>query len=216
MDHEVREFREVLDHYLFADLETMADVQTDRGGLGYPMIQTILAAMELVGMLISGSHDGGAFDKFWSELSKDRPTYKRARAVFRAIRNSAAHLFLVHAGIQLTKNAKGHMTRTQDGLVNVDLLRFYEDFRATYERLMDEVATGSREAKGYPKVVEQLTKERREIRELAASLPSYPLYKVPIVTADGTEAPYSGGTISFFTPSATPFPFQEDDETSAS
>jgi hypothetical protein len=77
--------------------------------------------MELVGMLISGSHDRGASDAFWSELSKDQPKYKAARKVFRAvIRSSVSHLFLVHAGIQVSKSGSGHMTRTDDDHLNVD------------------------------------------------------------------------------------------------
>jgi hypothetical protein len=216
MDQNTRELTRLLDEYLIADLETMASIRRHRGGLGYPMLQAMLGGMELLGMLISGAREGGAFDRFWKELNQDHPSrsYKSARKVFRKVRNSTSHLFLVHTGVQLTKNGVGHMTRTEDGLINVDLLVLLDDFRHTYERLIEEVEDGSRHAVGYSQVEQELTRWRNDIEELAESLPEYPAsrHAEPI---SAREIPYSGGTVPFGAmagASATNLPFPVDDE----
>jgi hypothetical protein len=167
------ELKQLLDTYLLPDLESMGTISEHPGGAGYPMIQTILAAMELLGMLLSGDRNTPAFNAFWREFARDHPRYNdNAREVFRAaIRHKSAHLFLIHRGIRLTKIGRNHMTRTHDGYVNIDLLCLEEDFRGTYSRLFSEMLSGARPAAGLDRVTDELTEHDEMIQRLARSLP---------------------------------------------
>jgi hypothetical protein len=206
-------FREQVDSYLFPDLETMLAAEGP-GGCGYPMVQTILSSMELVGVLISDRRKAKAFGAFFDEFETDHPAYAPARDVlYRAVRHKTAHLYLLHAGLSVSKDGRGNLTVLR-GRVNIDLETLYEDFRETYERLMDEIAHG-RDAPGLPTIFEELTGLKKEIAELAAQLEPYPL-AVPTIrtTPNGIEVEH-GGTIGFRpmpAASATNFPFPTEDE----
>jgi hypothetical protein len=207
VNEETRELRRLLDEYLLPDLETMAGIRTDRGGLGYPMLFTILAGIEVVGVLLSGSEDASAHAAFWKELSKDHEKYEAAGEVFRrAIRNSTAHSFLVHTRIRVSKTGTGNLTVT-DGNINVDLLELLDDFHHTYKRLMSEIDSGTLDVtKGSKRIVKRLTQKDSAITALAANLPAHP------GPAGATGPPSFPGTIPFGA-SATEFrTIKGDDE----
>jgi hypothetical protein len=188
-------FRNQVESYLLPDLETMLAAEGS-GGCGYPMVQTILSAMELVGMLLSGHPESGGFDAFFSEFTADHPEYARARKVlYRAMRHSTAHLYLLHIGIAVTKNGCGNLTRRASGHLNIDLRTLHDDFLQTYERLMAEVE-GGREVHGLGAVLKKLSNVEKDVTELAEDLPPYPEPSTPLeLLAGGTDL--AGGTISF-------------------
>jgi hypothetical protein len=55
---------DLLDKYLIKDFATLVDDVPARpggGGVGYPVLQTILSGMELLGLLLCGARDSKAF-----------------------------------------------------------------------------------------------------------------------------------------------------------
>jgi len=198
--------KELLDKYLIGDLETMAGLEKDSGGLGYPMLQTILGGMEFIGMLISDKKDGLAFEAFWNELAGDLPIYEGARKAFRAIRNSSAHFYLVHTGVSVTKDGVNHLTQTEEGFLSIDLVCFYRDFLTTYGRLMSDLLGDPRRALGYSRVSRELTKSQ-EIKRFAATLntanPRLGVHHGPSGTPDpGKPSPGSATSVPSVTNSA--------------
>jgi len=105
------------------------------------------------------------------------------------------------------------LTRTADGLLNVDLVTLFTDFRRTYTRVMDEIADGDRDAPGLQAIVSELTEMTGEIQQLAAGLSEYPepeLERTKTVPS-GTlldQSDYQGGSVtSVPAASATKFPY---------
>jgi hypothetical protein len=163
----VAEFRSVIDAYLLVDLEKMLAAH-EPSSLGLPILQTILGSMELVGKLM-----GGGFSTFYRELVKDEPRYRPAKTFFAsAIRHGSAHVCLIHPGVWVTKNGQGHLSRTAQGDVRIDLMDMRRDFVRTYTRLMNEVEAGHRDTYGLRVVLASLHEQEHIIQELAAQLPA--------------------------------------------
>lgn len=140
-----------LDAYLIGDLETMSKIiPTDGerdGRVGYPMVLTILAGMELMGMVISGRKEYNAFDDFWKEFIKDNIDYGKGgkegleKILRLSIRNGIAHHFLTKNGIAITKWDCNNLTNL-NGNLNIDALIFYKDFKKTYDRIKNKLLNG--------------------------------------------------------------------------
>src|SRR5579871_6257431 len=119
-----------------ADLRTLDELPSkDSGGALYPMLQTILGGMELVGMLLSGKASSSAQKAFLKEFLKDHPHYAKIGDLFSLIRNGTAHIYLVRGEIGVTKGGINNLTRTPDGKVNIDVRQLLADFRLTYDRI---------------------------------------------------------------------------------
>ena len=170
----VARYRALLDDYLMGDLRTMLDVK-EPTGLGYPMLQTILAGMELVGGLLSGKKMGAARDAFLRELERDNPRYNEAvRNAFGVMRNTTAHTFLVHTDVWVRKDGRCHLTKHGDHGLTVDLKTLLDDFEGTYRRLMDEMADGTRSAQGLRTLDRSLRYGRSRIKSLVRTLGECP------------------------------------------
>lgn len=147
-------FEKIIEGYLLRDLAGMANIKASDergGGVGYPMLQTIMSGIELLGALISkdsykSKYGGDQYHKnFWDNvLSKYQPRYKVYNDFFRRlIRHGVAHIFITKGPIAITKeNRPSHLYKEQiiipgrflfDGYI-VDVLTFYEDFKSSYEK----------------------------------------------------------------------------------
>ena len=63
-----RSLHEYVDAYLMPDLATMADVQVPQsgvGGMGFPLVQTVMAGIELLGRLELGKGKDKGFRYYW-------------------------------------------------------------------------------------------------------------------------------------------------------
>ena len=188
MNERLKAFFDLTDRYLIADLRTMSSINKSSGGLGYPMLQTILSGMELVGKLISGHKNRGAFDSFWGEFKKDHPEYDGLDELFRSLRNSTAHIFHARVGIQVSKSRKGHLTRTKEGCINIDALDLFNDFEETYKRVKQSVLAGTMTHK-YAAVEAELLKDHELIAQAVSKLQEWPESPRPWdqITPSGTN-----------------------------
>jgi len=143
--------------YLFHDLDSMAKItlppgQND-GAAGYPMIATSLAGMELLGwILMPGKvnfdpvHGGNSyFLNFWDNyLAKQYPRYTNLGKLFRKLmRNGITHNFVAKSGIIVQKGSnKVVLIDTTRQEIYIDCIIFYQEFRDTYQVLVEPIAKG--------------------------------------------------------------------------
>lgn len=143
--------------YLFHDLDSMEKItlppgQND-GAVGYPMIATSLAGMELLGwILMPGNVNfdparGGNsyFLNFWDNyLAKQYPRYANLGKLFRKLmRNGIAHNFVAKSGIIVQKGSNLAVTiDTTRQEIYIDCIVFCQEFRDTYQILVEPVLSG--------------------------------------------------------------------------
>ena len=131
--------------YLFEDLRTMAKIRLPEGkaagAVGYPMVMTALAGVELLGTLTSAStfnHNQGRdrFREFWTEfLYHDAPEKSVVGdAVYTLIRNGLAHTFMAKPTIEVSKGYDGmHLRPPNPGVaMRLDALKLHEDLERAY------------------------------------------------------------------------------------
>ena len=144
-----------IEGYLFCDLEKMADIKPSPGeqygGVGYPMVASILSGMELLGGLLSLN----AFDRdrgntysanYWDDyLSISCPRYAipGLKELFRnLVRHGIAHTFLAKIGVWVTKNdAPNHLqygNQGQNALV-IDTVELFSDLKKSYLDLVKPI-----------------------------------------------------------------------------
>jgi hypothetical protein len=117
-----------VDGYLFEDLNSMAAVRlpSDKcyGGVGYPMVMTALAGVELLGALTSGDefktwkHGDRRFCKFWRDyLYPNEPARQEVdQLVYSLVRNGLAHTYMTKGTIIVSKSCRGdHLCRDNSG-----------------------------------------------------------------------------------------------------
>lgn len=201
-DPTVKQFFDLLDRYLMGDLETMVCEIRARtyGGLGYPAMQTMLSAMELLGLVISGGkRDQHAFYYFWDNyLAVGNPGYNadpRLKKIFRnAIRNGIAHHFLAKFGIQLSKEDTGHLTRTETGELNIDVSTFCKDFKKVYSTVKNQLQAAQPNSnairgfkRGHRCLLRDMKAARTDIAQYVEDLPATPK-ELPV----NTDSPVAG------------------------
>jgi hypothetical protein len=119
---EIAEFLQtVVEGYLLCDLENMATVTTagTYGALGYSMMATTLAGMELLGSLLLPSADpfdprkgNDYFREYWDDyLVKEEPVYEGLESLFRKLlRHGIVHSFVAKHGIVIEKGSGRRVT----------------------------------------------------------------------------------------------------------
>lgn len=143
-----------LDNYLIEDLKKMVLIEKgSMGGFGrlnYPIMMTILAAMELLGQVFSSTpkRQKEAFKNFWESFfvkyTKDKNVYNNSGLVdilYGCVRNGLAHSFMPKSKIYLTKagNRTEVFSRRQDNRLSIDVVTFYEDFKVVYDKIKEEL-----------------------------------------------------------------------------
>lgn len=145
--------KKYVDGYLFKDLNTLRKIKLRKnqriGGVGYPMMMTLLSGMELLGGLLQKKEfdpfSKHYFRNFWNNfLSVKFNKYANYEPVFRRlIRNGIAHTFITKSGIYITKGApEEHLKQYKNGTFTyliVDIHELHSDFLATYEDLIKPI-----------------------------------------------------------------------------
>ncbi len=137
---------QVIEGYIFSDLETMSKCHggegMDHGDVGYPMVMTTLAGIELLGGLLlpratsfSTSKGDKQFLGFWDDFfAEEFPVYSGFGELFYSLlRNGVAHTFAAKNGVYVTK-ATGAQLSYDDATkrVEIDSNVFACDLLSTY------------------------------------------------------------------------------------
>ncbi|PWU24076.1 hypothetical protein C5B42_00680 [Candidatus Cerribacteria bacterium 'Amazon FNV 2010 28 9'] len=134
--------------YLFKDLRTMMRVKLRKGqkigGVGYPVVASILAGMEMLGGILQNGKgfktttSTTKFFHYWNNFFiKDSPKYSDyGNAFWKLIRNGVSHTYLTKTGIWVIRgNSSEHLRIYKDGsdyYLMVDIYEFFTDFVNSY------------------------------------------------------------------------------------
>ena len=137
-----------IEGYLLGDLEAMAAIKptSNLGGVGYPILGTTLAGMELLGYLLYPQEknldwepkDGTkVFHYFWKRyFAAAYPIpYTGAGTIFRGlVRNGIAHTFMGKGKTWVTRDGVSPtLIDHQEQSVRVDCVRFFREFEQVCE-----------------------------------------------------------------------------------
>jgi len=152
---ELEKFLETnVEGYLFEDLETLKDAPLragkEAGAVGYPLLMTTFAGIELFGNLVSQAEfdpNAGSkrFEEFWRDYLYKGDSEREAAGpiLYQLARHGLAHVFVVKADVAIVKNEPNHHLVKIGSTVYVDAVRLAIDFRDTYdEKIKPEVAKG--------------------------------------------------------------------------
>ena len=143
---QIKDFLEqFVEGYLFKDLENLSIIKLEQGekygAAGYPMLISICAGIELLGIVVSEeTFDHGEdfiyFDKFWNTLVELNPKYGGlGRLVYKLARNGLAHTFVTKIGILVTKDSNQHLKLDlNERILILDVNQLYSDLKTAYTR----------------------------------------------------------------------------------
>lgn len=124
----------------------------DAGAVGYPMVSTTMAGIELLGTLTSirtYRPDAGDshFSWFWANfLNRLHPEYskKAAQPLRDLVRHGLSHIFLTAAGVQVTKGDRRRHLRYYPShrLIFIDCLQLFDDLQDSYVRGVRPIVEG--------------------------------------------------------------------------
>jgi hypothetical protein len=134
-----------IEGYLLEDLRSMGSISppanTAYGAVGYPMVMTAMAGIEVLGVLTSKSkfsaeNGSDRFGDFWRHyVYVEQPALQRLHSlVYQMVRHGLAHAFLAKPMIRVTKHRDpNHLRRVKDGEVLIlDALTLADDFATAY------------------------------------------------------------------------------------
>jgi len=131
--------------YLFEDLRTMKAASLppgkEAGAVGYPLLMSAFAGIELLGALLSLSQfnkDKGAeyFVSFWRDYLYPTDSCRAAagETLYKLVRHGLAHVYVTKGDIWVFKHApEMHLVRRHDGAICVDAARLADDLEESYE-----------------------------------------------------------------------------------
>lgn len=152
-----RFLKQFVEGYLLHDLESMSkitlpDGQND-GAVGYPMVSTTLAGMELLGGLLMPNIDpfdankgSDYFLNYWNNyFINENPAYTGLGRLFRQLmRNGISHTFVAKPGIMVEKGTNRQMSvDTTRQEVYIDCNVFYKEFEKSYKNLVRPIVDGT-------------------------------------------------------------------------
>jgi hypothetical protein len=194
-------FEKIIDGYLFLDLASMAE-DTDNnggrgGGVGYPMLQTIMSGIELLGAIISKNYKAnssgeGYYSRYWIQvLSKYKPEYKIHRDLFRElIRHGIAHIYLPKGPIAVTKErysshlSLDHLRGIEKPVFIIDVLTFYEDFKKSYENFIRPIVFENKTSKittfdqMQNRIIQILESDKDQIEKIFEKIKKYHIQQI--------------------------------------
>jgi hypothetical protein len=152
---DVQDFLEqVIEGYLFHDLENMAAIPREQhpGACGFPMVQSCLAGIELLGGLL-GPAPFNAFNGrdyfllYWKRaLSRSRTGVYAGLgdAVYSLARNGIGHQFITKPGIEIRKGEPDYHMRffRQERILTIDCVQLYKDLEASYWTTVRPIVDG--------------------------------------------------------------------------
>lgn len=136
--------------YLFHDLESMEKITLpdgqDDGAVGYPMVATVLAGMELLGGLLMPNTEpfnprktNDYFLNYWDNyFAKQNQAYTGLGRLFRQlIRHGISHTFVAKPGIFVEKGSNRQMSiDTTRQEIYIDCNVFFKEFGESYRKLV--------------------------------------------------------------------------------
>lgn len=137
MAHDIKEFLEhAVDNYLVGDLNRLK-----AGRIGYPLMMTAFAGIELLGALLSEDRfeafEGHKrFRWYWSQyLYGDIANSENVgNALYQLARHGIAHSFVLKGSVVVDFDvAKRHLKRSEDDLVYVNPRMLADDLIRSYE-----------------------------------------------------------------------------------
>jgi hypothetical protein len=143
--------RDHIEGYLLGDIDGLMGVPVpngrDAGGLGYPLVMTVLSGVELLGALTeAGQNPGAAFDKeagaryfgiYWKAMlypqsPKLAPLH---HPMYLLARHGLMHSFTVKGPFEVSKVPEGrplHLTESATGTRHINCNQLADDFRESY------------------------------------------------------------------------------------
>ena len=141
-------FADFIDGYLASDLDTMSKANRAEGlmygDVGYPMVLTTLAGIELLGVLllptttpVTRRNGRNRFLRFWNDyLAKDFSVYSGFGDLFYGLlRNGVAHTYTAKHGVYVTKGSGAPLRYdAANRQVTIDSNVFAQDFLSVYRK----------------------------------------------------------------------------------
>ncbi len=136
--------------YLFEDIKSLMSVPvpggTGPGGVGYPLVMTVLSGIELLGVFVDAvqrptsafqTHPGPLyFETYWKTmLYPQLPNL--ADPVYQLARHGLMHAFTTKGPIEVSKTPSGrilHLSMAASGTIHINCDQFAEDFRKSYDQ----------------------------------------------------------------------------------
>jgi hypothetical protein len=167
----VANFKDFLTHhvegYLFEDIKSLMAVPvpggTGPGGVGYPLVMTVLSGIELLGVFVEAdknptsnfnTHSGPLyFETYWKEILYPRLP-DLADPVYQLARHGLMHAFTTKGPIEVSKTPTGrvlHLSMAISGVIHINCDQFAEDFRGSYDSKFKPLV-----AKNYPRMEARL------------------------------------------------------------
>lgn len=134
--HNLTAFKDLLDMYTMADLETMIYKipNSNSGACGYPALQTLISVMEMLGRLCCGKTDQPAYSYIHKRLAPKYDSDEIVENVYQQFRHGIAHSSLAKGGVVLKKDGDANFHLTENGK-NIDVRIMLNDFKKFYEKL---------------------------------------------------------------------------------
>lgn len=139
-EHNQKAFKELLDKYTVADLESMIYQVPEKasGACCYPAIQTLISLMEMIGKLLRRSEGEIAIKNVLDEMGgKYQSTGNFEHVLYDLFRNGIAHNSLAKGGVFIRKSGADDGFHLSNNGKNIDVKIFFEDFKKTYENLFN-------------------------------------------------------------------------------
>ncbi|MEA3245621.1 MAG: hypothetical protein U9Q74_05640 [Gemmatimonadota bacterium] len=133
----MEDLERILHQYLVEDL-----VDLKKSRVGYPILMTVFAGVELLGALLTeGQHgtDRDDFVHYWTKYlyppSKRPKTDEEAEIIYNGVRHGVMHHFFPKGQVGITGTDPGaHMTCRDDGVLILDTKVLVDDFVGAYEK----------------------------------------------------------------------------------
>jgi hypothetical protein len=214
---DIRDFvNKFVDGYLFSDLATMksaAPLTGNDGHLGYPILMTCAAGIELFGILVSTipfePKPSKNFLRYWEEhLYPASPRREAGNAVYQLVRHGIAHNFATKVAFEVTKGGPHHLT-TADEVTIIDACTLADDLRSSFDALLRPIVNGlpahgisaaSVQAR-LDEIAADNVKRFRLVQASLAALPAPAVVSPPVsITASGLSLGVSAASSSFGSP----------------
>jgi len=140
-----------IEGYLFNDLRSLIGTpplagQEDKG-VGYPLVMTAFAGIELLGALLSkktfDAHDGDIYFKnYWTKyLYLSLPdTENIGVSLYRLVRHGIAHSYVLKGQIGVLRRQPSlHLKRNDGGLVCIDAVQLANDLIQSYDSIVPSI-----------------------------------------------------------------------------
>ena len=167
---DVEDILEKIDNYLINDLKSLFDAEESvagkGGACGYPMLQTLLSGIELLGRLTSAKDGKDAFIDFVDRyFPSEIVSHKDQLYVFG--RNSVSHYFLLPYALFKDKLRRNKdLFIIQDDEPHLNVIYLYDEFVTAYDSFSDDVRKGSVDIeKGLGLLKKELGKKNTKVLE---------------------------------------------------